>query len=242
MNTDVELYENTVPTVPEAELVALAWRRYLDTDLSLVELAVELSMDVSKLVKWAKNGDWSVRKKAFIEEAMDRERQESLQFRNQNRRSMTRKECETLQKTQGIVRKLLEDHEKGAAPLSVLDLSRLVEMHGSLVDQRVKVVGEFVDKEEVEAQAAGKAPLVCLNIGGSVTVAKKHDGAVSVLPESEDDNERHSGTDNAVKLGGQAEDVHPKAEGAAGRDCAGVGPHGPASGSGTSAAETPVAG
>lgn len=240
MNTDVELYENTVPTLPEAELVATAWRRYLDTDLSLVELAVELSMDVSKLVKWAKNGDWSARKKAFIEEAMDRERQESLQFRNQNRRSMTRKECGTLQKTQEIVRKLLEDHEKGVAPLSVLDLSRLVEMHGSLVDQRVKVVGEFVDKEEVEAQAAGKAPLVCLNIGGSVTVAKKHDGAVNVLPDGGTD-ERHSITDDAVKLGGQTEDVHPKAEGAGGRDCAGIDPHGPASGGGASAAEAPVA-
>lgn len=188
--------ENTLPAITETDKVAEAYRQYMRTDLTLVELAVELSLDAGKLALWAKNGAWAERKKAVTEEVLALEDSAYKEWWARNRIAVRKEQMVQIRRAQDVLANqlsILEKSPEKLVPSKVL--STIINMVDKMAQAGLRATGCGTDAGDgmsgVSGPGQGRVPLISLNVGELVTVSRENGKpAIDVAEEKEG-----SGTD-----------------------------------------------
>lgn len=186
LSVDLQVPEPELPPVQGTEftsvehydpkVMAAAYDRFLKTDLSIVDIAIDLSVPAAVVARWAKKGGWVARKQEIVDALMAQKDAEYRQLIIEHRVPVMKRHLELSAKGESVISnaldELVERQAKGAT-IKPGEIKALGDAAGSFTGISARTVGvsDKIAPGGMEGPASGKRPLVILNVSPRADVS-----------------------------------------------------------------------
>lgn len=156
--TSVEYYDPKVK--------ARAYKLYLETDLSIADIAVDVGAPSVVIAKWARAGDWRLRKQEIEDELFRRAEDGYRALIIKHRAPVIDRHIRVAGKIETAVEEVMDKAKTDERSLNSMELKRMAETLAAAagVSARAAGISDKPFSDVNERAGEGKRPLVLLNI------------------------------------------------------------------------------
>lgn len=179
--TDFTDADNYAPAVR-----AKAYERFLQTDMSPMDIAIDLGVNEMVIATWIRRGGWRKRKKELEMELFESAESDYRKLLIETRLPTLQRHLRISEKLELAVEKLIDTAIETGKPPSDMALKRLAETLSSATSVSARAAG-ITDKpfESKDNKQDSKTPLIMIGVEASVPPGRE-DNAIDVDCTEED--------------------------------------------------------